>query len=124
MVGLIDFERRRFLMRTLSRMIYPEPVNHYQLNQFVPTINIYDSKSIYCWYEMRKVCISVGEKYLVKILSSFFFVTIGVIVALLLLILKLFNLLNMNLPATFLVGILYHSTIFFVYIMRMIFMGA
>ena len=50
MVGLIDFERRRFLMRTLSRMIYPEPIAHFQLNSFVPSINIFDSKSIYCWY--------------------------------------------------------------------------
>lgn len=73
---------------------------------------------------MRKVCISVGEKYLVKILSSFFFVTIGVIVALMMLVMKLFNFLSLNLPATFLVGILYHSTIFFIYIMRMILMGA
>ncbi len=111
-------------MRSLSRMLYPEPVIHFQLNQFMPSINVFDSKTIYGWYEMRKVCVSVGEKYLVKVLTNFIFVTVGVIIAITLLILRLFKLLTLNMSATFLVGILYHSTLFFIYIMRMILMGA
>lgn len=73
---------------------------------------------------MRKVCVSIGERFLVKILSNFFFVTMGVIVSVLLLILTIFKLLTLGLPATFLVGIVYHSSLFFIYIMRMIFVGA
>lgn len=43
MVGLVDFERRKFLMRTLSRVLTAEPVAHFQLNYYVPSINVLDS---------------------------------------------------------------------------------
>ena len=74
LMGLMDFQRRLFLINALSSMIQPFKANIKPKYLMFPTINICDDTSLRTWILMRTAALDLGRKYLVRIFlySSFF----------------------------------------------------
>jgi len=73
-LGLMDFQRRLFLINALSSMIQPFKANIKPKYLMFPTINICDDTSLRTWILMRTAALDLGRKYLARIFlySSFF----------------------------------------------------
>ena len=74
-VGLLDFQRRVYMIKACGAMITPFKSNYSTKYQLFPTVNISSQDCLANWYQLRTCVMDFGRKYRQRVLiySSIFF---------------------------------------------------
>eukprot|EP00357_Protocruzia_adherens_P036517 CAMPEP_0115000336 /NCGR_PEP_ID=MMETSP0216-20121206/16697_1 /TAXON_ID=223996 /ORGANISM="Protocruzia adherens, Strain Boccale" /LENGTH=610 /DNA_ID=CAMNT_0002365415 /DNA_START=194 /DNA_END=2023 /DNA_ORIENTATION=+ len=79
-LAYVDSSRRLFLMRSLSSLISIHKDFTFQFLHAAPMIDIFDTKCLNNWYNMRTLFMDVGQRYADKIYLYFSVVILGYLV--------------------------------------------
>eukprot|EP00347_Sterkiella_histriomuscorum_P007981 403346826 len=66
-VGLVDFSRRRIMIKAIGAMADPVKSNLSQKYKILPTINLLCSYSLNSWINIRICCLDIGKRYITRI---------------------------------------------------------
>lgn len=127
-IGGNDFERKKYVLESLSSMITPNKMRIDNIRfRYLPLINIFCPLNLKTWLNMRVLALDIGKRYFkrIELYSSIFLFVYGIITAILLLgIYELLKVLKFEDHKLLYIMGLSESFISFLVLYRMLYLGA
>ncbi len=121
MVGVSDYRRKVFLMNCTSKLI--DNLHNSSHSLLIPGLDLTNPDNLYNWFKLRKVLLSIGNRFTARILSYLGWLLILSSFMLILLLLEYFRMISLNLSPLTYSYIAFYIVYVFVTCLTMMHMG-